>query len=104
MLLFVVELPIILCLEEVFPDFLKEFVPLDEGLIDSAHTCCAVIIHTNLEWRRAQRALEHRVEAVFCPRKPSQPVTRMVSGQAPEVHANDSVGCLGLAVALWMKS
>ena len=52
----------------------------------------------------AQRADWYGVEAELCPRKPLQPGARTVTSKAPQVHHDDAVSDLGLAVCLWVES
>jgi hypothetical protein len=52
------------------------------------------------EWRVTEGALVGGVEEVFCPREPLQPLSWSITREAPQVHGDDSVRRLGLAVRL----
>ena len=66
------------------------------GLIGADGWRIAAIDHP--KWRVVQRGLVRRVVDVLSPWQLAEPLTWAVAGEAPQVHGDDAVGCLCLAI------
>jgi hypothetical protein len=101
-----------LCLFKVIADIVEESCPFfhllgnrcDAGLAGLRRADgrgVPAIGHTKR--RVAERVLVGGVVRVLRPWQPTKPLPGMVADEASQVHDDDSVGGLGLAVRLWVK-
>jgi hypothetical protein len=80
-----------LCLLEANPHIRQELVPVRHVLGHGHDACLTRFIRTDgrgimavnqLEWSLLKSLLVGGVVDVFCPRQPTQPLTRMIPGEA----------------------
>lgn len=97
---------------ETIADIREELLALLHSLGDGCYPCVTRFVGTDRqrvtpvdgpEWGVPQQGLVHRVEDIFRPRKPLQPLPRLIPSEAAQVHDDDVVGRLGLPVGLGME-
>ena len=91
----------------------EELITFNHAFGHCSHLCLAWLIGADggrlaaidhPELRVLERRLERHVVDVFSPGQPAQPLARTIPSEAAEVHDDDFVGGLRLAVGLRMKS
>ena len=55
------------------------------------------------KWRLSERRLVRRIVDILGPRKPAEPLTWAIAGEAAQVHHDDAVGRLRLAIGLGVE-
>jgi hypothetical protein len=109
----VVEVPVhLLSLLQAVTDFDQEFIPVGELLIHCWDAHCALLVRQycrgvaaihDMKWRSLQGDLKSRVVAELNPWQPLHPLSWSIPCQAPQIHGDNLVSCLRLAVGLQMK-